>query len=109
NAAMEGHVPVRDSSEWKHAMHMKKVINLDQGGDGRVTESGTHYVMCAWDTCENDGLENFKVRVNDAAPGYEPKYINYVFCTERHKYYWLASMRSGNNNNLPAGRKRSIL
>lgn len=106
-------MPVRGSSAWNHAIIEKKVINRDEGGWGKVTDSGTHYVLCAWDTCERDGLENYKVRVEDSAPQYrgtpDEKYINYVFCTERHKAYWLASMRPGNNNNLPAGMKRGIL
>lgn len=106
-------MPVRGSTEWRHAMVEKKVINRDEGGWGRVTESGTHYVMCAWDTCEKDGLECNKVVVEDSKPQFRgtpsEKRIHYVFCTERHKAYWIASMRSGNNNNLPPGMKRSII
>jgi hypothetical protein len=93
-------VPVRDSTAWRHAIINKKVINMDHGG--------AKHVMCAWDTCERDGYQNNRVRVNNGTPT-EPRYMNYIFCTNRHKMYWLASMRSGNNNNLPAGYKRSII
>jgi hypothetical protein len=87
-------MPVRDSSEWRHAILSKKVINMDRGG--------TH-VMCAWDTCERDAYENYKVRTNTAGPGYEPRYMNYTFCCETHKQFWLANVRPGSNNNLPPG------
>lgn len=92
---------VRDSTEWRHAIINKKVINLDHAGD--------RHVMCAWDTCERDGLENHKVRVKTHQDGYEVRFMNYVFCSERHKQYWLASIRPGNNNNLPPGHRLSIL
>jgi hypothetical protein len=91
-------MPVRDTTAWKHAIIQKKVINFDRGGT---------YVMCGWDTCERDGYESFKCTVNDSAPGQEPKYITYVFCSERHRQYWINSIRD--MNNLPAGYKRSIL
>jgi hypothetical protein len=93
-------MPVRDTTAWRHAIHDKKVINHDRGG--------TH-VMCAWDTCERDGFETNKIRVNNAKPGQEPRYMYYVFCSERHKQYWLANVRPGSNNNLPPGFKQSIL
>lgn len=93
-------VATRDTSAWKHAIIQRKVINHDTGGTN---------VMCAWDTCEKDGYELYKVRTNDAAPGYEPKYYSYIFCCERHKMYWLNNTRPGSNNNLPSGYKRSIL
>jgi hypothetical protein len=87
-------MPVRDSTAWRTAIHERKVINHDRGG--------TH-VMCSWDTCERDGFENYKVRTNEAAPGREPKYITYIFCSEQHKQYWINNIRPGSNNNLPAG------
>jgi hypothetical protein len=82
-------MPVRGSTAWQHARVDKRVINRDEGGDGRVTWSGTHYVICAWNTCENDGLENYKIRQNTAADGREPRYVNFVFCSERCKNHWL--------------------
>lgn len=92
-------MPVRDTTRWKHAIIQRKVINLDHAGD--------RYICCAWDDCEKDGYETNKVRVNTAAPGEDPNYIQYVFCTERHRQYWIHSIRSVNN--LPPGYKRSIL
>lgn len=93
-------MPIRGTSAWRHAIIQKKVINHDRGGT---------YVICAWDTCEKTGYENNKVVVHEGKSGQEAKDITYVFCTERHKYYWLASIRPGNNNNLPAGRRSGIL
>lgn len=93
-------MPVEGTTAWRHAILSKKAINMDRGGT---------YVMCAWDTCEKDGYESNKVRINTAAPGYPPRYMNYVFCTERHKQFWLENIRPGSNNNLPAGFKRSII
>lgn len=81
-------MPVRDSTAWRHAIIEKKVINRDDGGWGTVTSSGTHYVMCAWDTCTKDGLEMFKIRKHlGKLPG--ERTMNYVFCSERHKQFWI--------------------
>jgi hypothetical protein len=68
-------------------MAHKKVINHDRGGT---------YVMCAWDECDRDGYELYKVRTHEHAasvPCDSPlgRHTNYVFCTERHKQYWVAS------------------
>lgn len=73
-------MPIRGTT---HAIIQKKVINRDHD-DGKK-------VMCAWDTCTNDGYEINKVRANDAADGQPPKYIQYVFCCERHRQYWINS------------------
>lgn len=102
-------MPVRDSTQWRHARIQKKIINLDNGGDGRVTEGGTHYVLCAWLDCTNDAFELFKVRIRETKEGHEPRYINYAFCSERCKQYWLHDSRGQGGNNLPAGYRRSIL
>ena len=93
-------MPVRGSTQWKHAILQKKVINLDHDGNRNV--------MCAWDTCEKDGYESFKV-VKHLGKEKGERTMTYVFCTERHRQYWIASMRPGNNNNLPPGFRRSIL
>ena len=85
-------MPVRGTTAWQHAIHAKKIINRDEGGDGRVTSSGTHYVMCAWSYCENDATELYKVRVNQAKPGHEEKIMNYAFCSERCKHHWLEEL-----------------
>lgn len=92
-------MPVRGTTLHRHAILMKKVINLDH--------DGSKHVMCAWDTCEKDGFENNKVVAHEGAKGYETKDITYVFCSERHKQYWLHSTVSCNN--LPPGYRSSIL
>ena len=91
---------VRGTTAWQHGIVEKKVINHDRGGT---------YVMCAWDTCEKDGFQTHSVREHEGARGYEEKTITYVFCSDRHKMYWLHSIHPGQNNNLPAGYKRSIM
>lgn len=63
--------------------------------------------MCGWDTCEKDGYECYKTRERISAPGYPLEYLTYVFCTEKHRQYWINSVIDCNN--LPAGYKRSIL
>ncbi len=92
-------MPVRDSSAWRHAIVSRKVINLDHDGN--------KHVMCAWDTCEKDGTEDNKVVTHEGNPGYEQRTITYVFCSERHRQYWLNSTVSCNN--LPVGYKLSII
>lgn len=110
---------VRDTSAWRHATLQRKVINLDHDGD--------RHVMCAWDTCEKDGYENYKVRVKTHADDAntrrrivetkagimllvsDERYMNYVFCSERHKMYWLNTLHPGSNNCLPPGWRLSIL
>lgn len=89
-------------SKWEHARVMKPVINLDQGGD-----RGDGHIMCAWDTCTNQGYELFKVVVNDAKPGYPDNLIRYVFCKESHKMYWVHSHRD--YGNLPPGYRMSTI
>jgi hypothetical protein len=85
-------------SKWEHAKIGKRVINLDFQGDRRV--------MCAWDNCEAEGYELYKCVVHDhrnyiACDNPSAKHIGYVFCTERHKMYWVNSTRS--YGNLPSG------
>ncbi len=91
---------VRGTTAWNHARLMRKIINHDSG-------TGRH-IICSWDTCENDGFELYKVRVNTAQEGYEKRYMHYVFCSERHKQYWLENVRPGSNNNLPPGLRHSL-
>lgn len=90
---------IRGTSRWQHAKIDKVAINLDHDGD--------KHIYCAWDSCERDGYESNRVVLNDAAPGHPPKLIKYVFCTDRHKQYWLHS--TINCNNLPPGYKTGII
>jgi hypothetical protein len=86
-------MPVRGTTAWQHAITMKKVINRDEGGDGRVTSSGTHYVMCAYGACEKDAFDLYKVRVATHEKGYEERWMNYVFCSQSCKEQWLKEWR----------------
>jgi hypothetical protein len=88
---------VRGTTAWSHAIVQKKVINHDRGGT---------FVMCGWDTCELPGYENNKCVVHEGVNG-NVRDITYIFCTERHRQYWINSVRDCNN--LPAGYARSIL
>lgn len=76
----------------------KGVINLDSF-EGR-------HILCAWDTCEKDGVDLHQVRVN-YGKGSTPYLVKYVFCTERHKMYWVNSHRA--NGMLPPGYRRSCI
>jgi len=89
---------VRGTSKWRHAKVEKRVINRDEGGWGNVTSSGTHYIICAFGLCDNDGFELYKVRVNTAAEGHETRYMNYVFCSEKCKQAWLDELHKARAN-----------
>lgn len=80
---------VRGTTRWQHAINQKKIINRDEGGDGRVTGSGTHYVICAWLDCLNDATTLYEIISRTGAEGYEERNMHYAFCSERHKQYWL--------------------
>lgn len=80
-----------------HAIIHKKVINHDRGGS---------YVLCAWADCEKDGYELFKVRVNYGTSA-APHVLNYVFCSERHRQYFVHSHRA--YGHLPPGHKMSVI
>lgn len=92
-------MPVRGTTRWAHAIVQKKVINFDHGG--------AKHVMCAWDTCEKDGFENNKVVEHQASDGSNSNDITFVFCSERHKQYFLHSTRRAGN--LPPGYRRSMV
>lgn len=87
-------------TRWEHGITHKKVINLDHAGD--------RHVMCAWDDCEHDGYDMHMVRVNygaDAGPN--AHVVKHVFCTERHKQFWINSHRA--YGKLPPGFRRSFI
>jgi hypothetical protein len=86
-------MPVRGTSAWQHARVQKLIINRDEGGWGNVTSSGTHYLICAWLDCTNNALELYKVRVATHEAGYEERYMNYAFCSEKCKNHWLDDNR----------------
>jgi hypothetical protein len=94
-------------TSWQqHAIVQRQVINLDKHDPGPV--------MCAWDDCEKPGYELYKIRIREGQ-----KHVNFVFCTERHKQYWLnasgshakesAERHAGRiHGMLPAGYLRSL-
>ena len=81
-----------------HAQVERKVVNHDRGGT---------FVMCCWDTCDRDGYQLYNVRTHEHVPqiGCESalsKHTTFIFCSERHKQYWVAS--SGSNAHELAAR-----
>jgi hypothetical protein len=82
----------------EHARIHKPVINLDHGG--------SRHVMCAWDDCERQGYELHKCVVNNGTAR-QPQLLNYVFCSERHKMFWINSQNK--YGSLPPGYKRSFI
>jgi len=87
----------------EHAIIQKKVINLDHG----VNNGPTKYVMCAWDTCENDGYELYKAIVHHEKPGYPLYTVTHVFCCERHKMYWVHNTKR--YGYLPNGYRQTLV
>jgi hypothetical protein len=85
-------------SKWEHARIEKRVINLDHGGSKHVT--------CAWDDCEKDGVDLHMVKINYGKEE-TPHVVKHVFCSEKHKQYWINSTRG--YGRLPPGFRRSII
>jgi hypothetical protein len=85
-------------SKWDHGIVEKRVINLDHAGD--------RHVMCAWDDCERDGFDLHQVRINYGKAG-TPHVVKHVFCTERHKQFFINSHRA--YGVLPPGYRRSFI
>lgn len=89
----------------EHAILEKKVINLDHQGD--------RHVMCAWDDCTNDGVELHKVVINYGTAA-TPHNVNHVFCSERHKQFFIEGSKHDDQGNprygrLPPGYRRSFI
>ena len=85
-------------SRWQHGIVQKRVINLDHGG--------AKHVMCAWDDCENDGYDLHQTRVNYGKAN-TPHIVKHVFCSERHKMFWVNSTKA--YGQLPPGYRRSFI
>lgn len=85
-----------------HARHSKKVVILEgeQAGDK---------ILCGWSDCDNDGLMLFHLASNAARPGYGRRLERYVFCSERHRQYFLHQMHRGLAGQLPTGERGRIL
>jgi hypothetical protein len=84
----------------EHATVDKRIINLDHVGD--------RHVMCAWDDCENDGFESNQVRINYGT-AVTPHVVKHVFCTERHRQFFIESSKEGRYGKLPPGFRRSFI
>ena len=82
----------------QHAIIHKRVINLDHAGD--------RHVCCAWDDCEHDGYDLHMVRINYGTAE-TPHVVKHVFCTERHKQFFIHSHRQ--YGRLPPGYRLSII
>lgn len=86
------------------ARHEKKVIIREGQNDG-------DRIFCGWDDCDNDGIWSNRVRVNygrdDPMNGGGRYDTWYVFCSERHRQYFINSHRD--HKNLPDGYRGSML
>jgi hypothetical protein len=78
------------STTWQtHARIHRKVINMDAGG--------TRKIVCAWDECDRDGYELFKITQHEHAQSIHcdnplARHPQFVFCSEQHKAYFLNCM-----------------
>jgi len=83
-----------------HARIMRRVI-IREGE--RIGQNA----LCCWDGCDNNGCDLYKARVRDTMPGIEPAVFTwYLFCTERHKQYWVDSyLHPGTHGRLQTGNK----
>jgi hypothetical protein len=64
--------------------------------DHAVNGGTVKFVMCAWDDCEKDGYEMYKVvietgNVDRNSPYYCPRPLTHIFCCERHRQYFIQS------------------
>lgn len=80
--------------------------------------AGDH-IPCAWIECDRDGDTQHEATVTEPygvdpllvfrrAPNMDQRWkrVHYLFCSERHKAYWVNSHRS--LYNLPAGSKKLL-
>lgn len=67
------------SNDGSFSVHRKRVLSHDTG----------RWILCAWDDCERQGYENHKVQINEAKPGFPPKIIKFVFCSDGHRQYFI--------------------
>jgi hypothetical protein len=95
-------VPVRGTTAWHHARLERKVIV----NEGRHEATGTR-IFCAWDDCDRDAYDLYKLVVNYAKSGFPPYRTTYAFCSERHLLFFENAAR--NFGRLPAGTRRSLL
>ena len=77
-----------------------------------LSRDADRWLLCCWDECTNQGVELHKTRFHDHNPGTpcqhpDSSHLWYVFCSERHRQYFLHSHRS--NGNLPAGHRLTLV
>jgi hypothetical protein len=84
-------MPVRGTTAHSHAIIQKKAINMDHAANGGTVK----FVMCAWDDCERDGYEMYKIVVEtgNVKDGHPSRPLTYIHCSERHRQYQMQSMR----------------
>jgi hypothetical protein len=76
-----------------------------------ISHDSDRWLRCCWDDCDNDGYDLYKSRLHDHSRGIScddilSKHPIYVFCSERHKQYFLYShVKQGY---LPAGMKNVL-
>lgn len=79
----------------------KKVLSRGSG----------EWIRCAWFECERHGFELYKTIFHEHArtlPCDNPlsEHVNFVFCSERHRQYFVNSHRD--MGNLPKGYVKSL-
>lgn len=89
-------------------MHGKRILSLDQARLG-----DTVWLPCCFDDCEKHGVNLHQAMLHDHNPGIRcsdptAKHPVFVFCSERHRQYFLASHRIGQGR-LPTGSKGTLL
>lgn len=70
-----------------------------------------NWIRCAWFECEKQGYELYKAVFHEHArdlPCHHPRseHVNFIFCSERHKQYYMHSHIS--MGNLPKGFVKSL-
>lgn len=76
-----------------------------------LSASTGNWVPCCWFECTKDGYELYKAVFHEHAkelPCDHPlsEHVNFVFCSERHKQYYLHSHID--MGNLPPGYQKAI-
>lgn len=72
---------------------------------------GTQWLKCCWDDCQEQGVTLHQARFHDHARGLPcdhelSKHIWYVFCSERHRQFFLNSHVA--YGKLPVGERGRI-
>lgn len=91
----------------------RKVVNMDRSWSGQ--EMG-RFIHCGWDDCEKTGYECYKVRQHTERPGSPERILNWVFCSERHRQYFIQSSQQSAagyspeymHGKLPKGYRNSL-